>query len=111
MQLLFNKTYPEFFYKEQTGAFLLTWEVQVFQVGAAGHHLKHSLIRDVITAGHLQVAQLGAALSHHVEPPVGEPFAAIHHHRLQSQTHVRCVLAQPVGEDPDGAVHVQQLSC
>lgn len=82
----------------------------MFQVGAAGHHLKHSIVRDVITASDLQATQLRAALGHHVQPPVGEPFAAIHHHRLQGQTHVRGVLAQPVGQHPDGTVGVQQLS-
>lgn len=35
--------------------FYFTWEVQVFQAGAAGHQLKHSLIRDIITASNLQV--------------------------------------------------------
>lgn len=82
----------------------------MFQVGAAGHHLKHSLIRDVITASNLQVTELGAALSHHKQPPVGEPLAAIHHHCLQGQTHVRGVLAQPMSQDPDGTVGVQQLA-
>lgn len=45
-----------------------------------------------------------------MQPTVGEPFAAIHHHGLQGQTHVRRVLAQPVGQDPDGTVDVKQLS-
>lgn len=44
-----------------------------------------------------------------MQPPVGEPLAAVHHHRLQGQTHVRRVLAQPVGQDPDGPVGVEQL--
>lgn len=34
--------------------FFFTWEVQVFQVGTAGHHLKHSLVRDVVAASDLQ---------------------------------------------------------
>lgn len=87
-----------------------TREVQVFQVGTAGHHLKHGLVRDVITAGDLQAAQLGTALRHHVQPAVSQPLAAVDHHRLQGQAHVRGVLAQPVGQDPDGAVGVKQLS-
>ena len=81
----------------------------MFQVGAAGHHLKHSVIRDVITPGNLQAAQLRAAVGHHVQPPVSEPLAAAHHHRLQGQTHVGRVLAQPAGQDPDGPVGVEQL--
>lgn len=82
----------------------------MFQVGTAGHHLKHSLVRDVIAAGDLQATELGAALSQHVQPSVREPLAAIHRHRLQRQAHVRGVLAQPVGQDPDSAVNVKQLS-
>lgn len=81
----------------------------MLQVRAAGHHLKHSIVRDIITPGNFQATQLRAALSHHMQPPVGEPLAAIDHHRLQGETHVRGVLAQPVGEDPDGAVGVKKL--
>lgn len=44
-----------------------------------------------------------------MQPPVCEPLAAVDHHRLQRQTHVRGVLAQPVGEHPDGTVGVKQL--
>lgn len=82
----------------------------MLQVGAAGHHLKHCIIRDVITAGNLQATELRAALSHHMQPPVCEPLAAVHNHRLQGQTHVRGVLAQPVGQDSDGTVGMKQLS-
>jgi len=82
----------------------------VFQARAAGHHLEHGLVGDVVTAGDLQAAQLGAALSHHAQPAVREPFAAARHHRLQGQTHVGRVLAQPVGQHPDGAVGVKQLA-
>lgn len=82
----------------------------MLQVGAAGHHLEHGVVGDVVTAGDLQAAQLRAALSHHVQPAVGQLLAAVDHHRLQSQAHVRGVLAQPVGQDPDGAVGVKQLA-
>lgn len=82
----------------------------MFQAGTAGHHLKHSLIRDVITASNLQSAKLRAALSHHMQPAVSEPLAAVHHHRLQGQAHVWGILTQPVGQDPDGTVSMEQLS-
>lgn len=81
----------------------------MFQVGAARHHLEHGVVGDVVTAGDLQAAQLRAALSHHVQPAVREPLAAVHHHRLQGEAHIRGVLAQPVGQHPDGSVDVQQL--
>lgn len=81
----------------------------MLQVGAAGHHLKHRVIGDVVTPSHLQTAQFWAALGHHVQPTVGQPLAAVHHHRLQGQTHVGRVLAEAVGQDPDGSVHVEQL--
>lgn len=56
------------------------------------------------------MAQLRAALGQNVQPPVGEPLAAVDHHRLQRQAHVGRVLTQPVGQHPDGAVGVEQLS-
>lgn len=82
----------------------------MFQVGAAGHHLKHGIVGHVVTTCNLQVAQLGTALGQNVQSPVGEPLAAVDHHRLQRQTHVGRVLTQSVGQDPDGAVGVKQLS-
>lgn len=81
----------------------------MFQARTAGHHLKHSIVGDVVTASDLQATELRAALSQHMKPPVGEPFAAVHHHRLQGQTHVGGVLAQPVGQHPDGAVGMEKL--
>lgn len=81
----------------------------MFQVGAARHHLKHGLVGDVVAAGHLQAAQFRAALGQDVQRPVRQPFAAVHHHGLQGQAHVGRVLAQPVGQDPDGPVHVERL--
>lgn len=81
----------------------------MLQVGAAGHHLKHRLVGDVVAAGHLQAAQFRAALRQHVQRPVRQPLAAVHHHRLQGQAHVGRVLTQPVGQDPDGPVDVEQL--
>lgn len=82
----------------------------MFQAGAAGHHLKHGVVRDVVTASNLQVPQLRAALGQNVQAPVREPLAAVDYHRLQCQTHVGGVLTQPMGQDPDGAVGVKQLS-
>lgn len=83
----------------------------MFQIGAAGHHLKHSVIGDVITARNLQMSQLRTTLSHHMQAAVSEPLTAVDHHRLQRQTHIRGVLAQPVGQDSNGAVSMKQLSC
>lgn len=81
----------------------------MFQVGTASHHLEHCPVGDIVAPGHLQTAQLGAALGQHVQPAVGQSLAAVDHHRLQRQTHVGGVLAQPVGEHPDGAVGVKEL--
>lgn len=82
----------------------------MFQVGTAGHHLKHSLVGDVVAASDLQAAQFRAALRQHVQSSVCEPFAAVHHHCLQGETHIRSVLAQPVGQHSDGSVDVKQLA-
>lgn len=56
------------------------------------------------------MSQLRTALGQDVQAAVGEPLAAIDHHCFQSQAHIGGVLAQPVGQDSDGAVGMQQLS-
>ena len=89
---------------------MLTRDVQMLQVGAARHHLEYGLVGHVVAASHLQAPELRAARGHRVEPPVGEPAAAAHHHRLQGQADVGRVLAEASRQHPQSAVDVQHVA-
>lgn len=87
-----------------------TWHIQVLQVGAEGHHVKDSLVGDIVTAWDFQAPQFWAALGNGVKPSVREPPAATDSYGFQHETDVGCVLAQPAGQHLEGAVHVDGLA-